>query len=118
MHLDGAVNLLMQLLAALHIGRREPAAHSPGLEVGIQPLGKKLVFAGIADEAGVELNRSAHRADEVNKIVAHARATQENVWNPALRARKGVSADRRRAVVLYCLQSLGLAKIYVRKGRA
>src|SRR5579864_8252882 len=67
MHLDSIVNLFMQLLAALHIVRSEPAAYTFGLEVCIQPLGEDLVFAGVADKAGVELDRAVHGANEVNK---------------------------------------------------
>src|ERR1051326_8286294 len=63
------------------------------------PLGKELVCARIADEAGIELDRAAHGADNGNKLVAHSRAPQENVWNSALRSLNGVKSDCRRPLV-------------------
>jgi len=38
MHPDSLVDLLMDFPPAMHIVRRKPAAHSFGLQVGIQPL--------------------------------------------------------------------------------
>ena len=59
MQADGLVDLLMHLPPAMHIVRRKPAAHALVLQVGIEPVGKLLVFGRIADEAGVELNGPA-----------------------------------------------------------
>ena len=54
---DGLIELLMNLAPALDVVRRKPAAHAFVLQIGIEPLGKLLVFGRIADEAGVELDR-------------------------------------------------------------
>src|SRR5271157_5383728 len=55
MQANGLVNLLVQLAASLDVVWREPAADAFGLQVGMEPLGKPLVFGGVADEAGVKL---------------------------------------------------------------
>jgi hypothetical protein len=37
--------------------RREPATNAFVLQVGVEPIGEHLVFARVADEAGMELDR-------------------------------------------------------------
>ena len=54
---DGVVDCIADFGADFHILRRKPAAHALALKVGVQPLRQLLVFAGVADEAGVKLNR-------------------------------------------------------------
>ena len=56
MQSNGFINASLDMLTNLEIFRSKPAAHVVGLQVGIQPLGKGLVFSQIANEAGVELN--------------------------------------------------------------
>src|SRR5260221_2218221 len=66
---NGLVDALPELISDLHIFRGKPAAHAFTLQVGIQPVGKVLVAAGIADEAGVVLdgmsNQGVHIGEEV-----------------------------------------------------
>ena len=61
------VDLLVQLAAALDVVRREPAAHALGLQVGMEPLGKLLVFGRVADEAGVELDRTSLSSTDIGR---------------------------------------------------
>jgi len=50
------VDLLGGVPAALNVVRSKPAAHTFVLQVGIEAVGEVLVFGGVADEAGVELD--------------------------------------------------------------
>src|SRR5664280_817345 len=107
MQADGLVDLLVQLAAALHFLRRKPAAHTLGLQVSMEPLGKLLVFGRIADEAGVELNGpSHHRADVGDELVGNAAATQKRLGNLAARLVDGVNANGRRSEVVNSLETL------------
>jgi hypothetical protein len=56
MHLDDFVDLFMKLAPSLNIIRREPAADTFGLEVGVKLVCEALVFGGVTDKARVELN--------------------------------------------------------------
>jgi hypothetical protein len=65
----------MQLPAGCYVMRRKPAAHAFRLQVGVQPLSEVLIFRGIADEAGVELDGLADEGSDVrNKVVGNAGA--------------------------------------------
>ena len=44
-----------------HVFWCEPATHIVALQIGIQPFDKGFVFAGIADKAGVVLNRGVYQ---------------------------------------------------------
>jgi hypothetical protein len=77
---DGLINLFVNLLAACDVMRCKPAADSFGLQVGIKAIGELLIFAGVADEAGVVLDGFAdERADVGDKAVGNTRATQEDL---------------------------------------
>jgi len=62
---DGFVDLLVDLLAGGHVVRGEPAADAFILEVGVEAVGEGLVFGGVADEAGVELDGLVEEGWEV-----------------------------------------------------
>src|SRR5208337_5409917 len=95
MQADGLVNLLVELLAGFNIVRRKPAAHAFVLQAFVQTVGELLVLAGIADEAGVELNRAADKGTDVgDELVGKARAAQEDFRDFALRAVDRIYPDR------------------------
>ena len=54
---DSFINLLVDLLAGGHVMRGKPAADPFVLQVSVEAVGELLVFGGVADEAGVELDR-------------------------------------------------------------
>jgi hypothetical protein len=57
MEANSLIDLLVYFLAACDVMRRKPAPHPLGLQIGVQPISELLIFAGVADEAGVELDR-------------------------------------------------------------
>jgi hypothetical protein len=63
-HADGFVDLLVELPAALNVMRGKPAAQAFVLQAGVEAVGEDLVFGGVADEAGEELDGE--------RILAHA----------------------------------------------
>ncbi len=87
MQANGRVNLLVELLAGSNVVRREPAANAFILQAFVQAVGKLLVLARIADEAGVELNRAADKGTDVgDELVGQARAAKEDLGDFAFRA--------------------------------
>src|SRR5271157_6330552 len=112
MQADGRVNLLVELLAAFNIVRRKPAAHAFILQAFVQTVGKLLVLARIADEAGVEFNRAADKGTDVgDELVGEARAPQEDFRDFALGAIDRIYPDRGGSLMAHGLQSLGSAQI-------
>src|ERR1022692_409171 len=110
MQANGLVDLLVQLAACLHFLRREPAAHAFGLQVGMEPVGKLLVFGRITDETGVELDRSPKNgADVNNKLIGKSATSQEYLRNSAVRPTNSVDIDDRRARVSDSFESLSFA---------
>src|ERR1700685_1613871 len=75
---DGFVDLLVEFLAALNVVRGKPAAHAFVLKVGVEAVGEGLVFGGIADEAGVELDGIRNEGFSVgDEFIRDAASTQE-----------------------------------------
>ena len=107
MKADGLVDLLVELLAGLNIVRGKPAADAFILQAFVQAVGKLLVLACIADEAGVELNWAADKGTDVgDELVRKARAAQEDFGDFALRAIDGIHTDGGGGRVAHGLQSL------------
>jgi len=115
---DGLVDALPDLVAGLHVFGGEPAAHALLLQVGIETPGKVLVFARIAQKAGIVLDgmlgQGAGRGDE---SIAQARSSQEHLWNIPLRTRNGVRANGRGTFMMNCFQSFGGSQIHIREDR-
>src|SRR5260221_3018106 len=111
---NGLVDALPELISDLHIFRGKPAAHAFTLQVGIQPVGKVLVAAGIADEAGVVLdgmsNQGVHIGEEV---LWHTGFAQKCFGNVPFGAVDRVNANVRWACMLYCIQSPHGAQINI-----
>ena len=82
------------------------------MQIGIEPFGKVLVAAGIANKAGVILDgmgdQGAHVGDEV---LWYTGFTQKYFGNIPLRAIDGINANARWASMFYCLQSSHSAQI-------
>src|SRR6266851_4763446 len=57
MQMDRFINASTDLFADLHILWRKPAAHALILEIGVQATSKHVVFARVANETRVILNR-------------------------------------------------------------
>src|SRR6476646_825451 len=94
--------------------RSIPAAHALLLQVGKQAIGELLVFARMADKAGIELNgRSHQRTYFLNKAVGNTHASQKFTWDLALRAVNRSNADCRRPKMLYGFNPLYPAQIYM-----
>jgi hypothetical protein len=75
---DGFVDLLVEFPAALNVVRGKPAAHAFALQVGVEAVGEVLVFGGVADEAGVELDGVGdERLSVGDEVVGNAAPTQE-----------------------------------------
>lgn len=53
---DGVFDAIPEAVADFKVFRSEPDADTIRLEIGVKTVSKLLVFAGVADEAGVELN--------------------------------------------------------------
>ena len=113
---NGLIDALPDLVASLHVFWGKPAAHAFALQVGIQPVGKLLVAAGIANEAGVVLdgmsNQGVHIGEE---ILWHTGFAQKCFGNASLGAVDGVNTNARWAFVLYCFQSFHGAQIDINK---
>ena len=78
MEADGFVDLLVDLFAGGHVVRGEPAADAFVLEVGVETVGEILVFGGVADEAGVELDGLIEEGWEVgDEVFWEAAAAEE-----------------------------------------
>src|ERR1019366_4223681 len=113
---NGLVDLLMDLLPAMYIVRRKPAAHAFVLQVGMNPLGKLLVVRRVADEAGVELDgTSYHRADVGDELLGNAAAAQEDLGDLAARFVNRVNADAGRADMVDRIEPLGFAQVNITK---
>ena len=56
MHANGFVNLFVDLLPALDVVRREPAADALVLKVHVEAVSEFLI-PGVADETGIELRK-------------------------------------------------------------
>src|SRR5260221_1735974 len=103
-HANGLVDALPDLVTGLHVFRSIPAAHAFALQVGVQPVSKLLVVAGIANKTSIVLDghQRAHVDDEV---LWHTGFAQKDFGNASLRAVDGINANARWASMFYCLQS-------------
>ena len=82
---NGLVEAVPYLFAYLHIFRREPAPHTFGLQVCIEPFGKVPVFTGVADEAGIELDDLPDQRPHVgDEFIRYASASQEGFGDSTL----------------------------------
>ena len=91
---DGFVDLLVEFLAALNVVRGKPAAHAFVLKVGVEAVGEGLVFGGIADEAGVELDGIRNEGFSVgDEFIRDAASTQELLGDVSLGEKDRVDAD-------------------------
>jgi hypothetical protein len=111
---NGLIDTLPDLVAGLHVFRCEPTAHAFTLQVGIEPLGKATVSVGIADKAGVVLDRALHKRPRIfDEGVGESSPTQEGFWNVALRPHDGIGPNCRRSCMAQCLQSLHCPQINI-----
>ena len=116
MDANSLVYLFVQFASCLDVMRRKPATNVLALQVGKQAVGEFLVFAGIADEAGVKLQRLPdQRTHEVDEVVGNAGATQKAHRNLSLGTVDRINADCRRSFMLYGFDSLDRAQIDIRK---
>src|SRR5262249_46143159 len=62
-----------------HVVGGKPAAHAFVLQVGVEALGESMIFAGVADEAGVVLDRIVQqRGQMLNQAVGKPYAAAEH----------------------------------------
>src|SRR6266446_2847332 len=91
MRSDGLVNAISDLVAGFQVLWRKPAAYSFALQIGIQPFDKLLIFARIANKAGVILDAFADKGTDIfNEGIRQASTTQEYLWNISFRKHKGI----------------------------
>jgi hypothetical protein len=113
---DGLVDALPDFVTGLHVFRSEPAAHPLALQIGIQPLGKALIFARIANKAGVVLDRVLGQGAGIdNEGVTQADLAQKFLGNVPLRAQEGVGTNGRRACMPDRFQSFDRSQIHISK---
>ncbi len=115
---DGFVDLLVDFLAALNVVRGKPTAYAFVLQVGVEAVGEGLVFGGVADEAGVELDgASDDRLCESDEFIRDAAAAEEYFRDLSLGAVDRVSPYGGRPEVVYGFESPDVVKVVVAKGR-
>src|SRR3974390_169594 len=101
MHPNGLIDLLMNLSPAHNVVRSKPAPHALRLQVGIQPVSKRLVFRRVADEARVILNRTPHhRPDVGDELLRHPTPAQKYLRDLPVRLIQAVDANVRGPEVL------------------
>ncbi len=115
MQADGRVNLLVELLAGFNVVRGEPAAHAFILQAFVQTVGKLLVLARIADEAGVELNRAADNRKPMQAMNSSRRPAPRRKNSAILRLERidRIYADRAGSTMAHGIQSFRRAQIDV-----
>ena len=103
---NGLVDALPDFVTGLHVFRSKPAAHAFALQIGIEPVGKVLVAAGIANKAGVILDGMVHKGTHIGEeVLWHTSFAQKYFGNIPLRAIDGINTNVRWACMFYCLQS-------------
>jgi hypothetical protein len=81
-HANCLIDLFVEFLATLNIVRGEPATDATGLQIDMETIGEVLVGGGVADEAGIELDRFTNKRAEIrDEVVRHAYAPQEHIRN-------------------------------------
>src|SRR5260221_366184 len=109
---NGLIDALSDLVSNLHIFRGKPAAYACALQVGIQPVGKLLVTAGIANKAGVILNGMGNQGAHIGEeVLLHNGVTQKCFGNVSPGEVDRINTDTRWAFMLYRLKSSHGAQI-------
>ena len=81
MDADRLVDSISDLVTDLHVLRGKPATDTFVLKVCIQPFGKVLVLAGVADEAGVILEGLTGQGGHVlDEVFWDTTSTEEGFW--------------------------------------
>jgi len=112
MDADSFINACADVLAPFQVFRCKPAAHIVALQVSIQAFGEGLVFAGIADKAGVVLNRLVHeRVHILDEAIGCTSSTKELFWNMASRQKDGIDAQVRWSIMPYRFKSFYLSQV-------
>ncbi len=111
---NGLIDALPDFVTRLHVFRGKPTAHAFALQVGIEPFGKRLVTAGIANKAGVVLDGMSNQGVYIGEeVIWHTGLAQKCFGNMSLRTIDGINANARWASVLYRLQSSHGAQIEI-----
>ena len=108
------VDLLVDLLASLHVLRRKPTANPVTLQIGVNSFGEFLVFRGIADEQRIELaGRIVEKNwDVVDEHVRQASAAKK-LERQVARLLEGTVVDGRGTEVPARVQACCLAEVEV-----
>jgi hypothetical protein len=115
---DRLVNAVPELLPNFQVLRSKPASNVFGLQVGIESLGKRLILTGIADKAGVVLDRVLRQGMGIgDEGLSDTCFAQEHLRNVAFRPRDGICANGRRGIMGHCFQSFDDSQINISKDR-
>lgn len=113
-HPDGFVEVLSNEVIWPHVMGSIPAPHALALQIGIQSFCTRLVFASIADKAGVVLDGWVGQGMHVlNKGIRCASATKEFFWNVSLREENCIDAQWRWATMSDRFKSFHVTKVMI-----
>ena len=111
---DRLINTMFDFIPDVHIFWREPAAHAFLLQVIVQPSGKQLILARIADETGVVFDGLVCQSRyDLNEGILNSRSTKKDLWYLSVRFIDGVNSDGRGALVLYCFKTICCTQIQI-----
>jgi hypothetical protein len=117
-HADRLINTVPKLLSNFQVLWSIPAPDAIGLQVGIEPFDKLLIFTGMADKALVVLYRVLSQGMSIgDEGLCDACSAQEYLRNIAFRLRDGIRANGRRVIMLNCFQSSDGSQINISKDR-
>ncbi len=110
------INAVSEFVSNFQIFRSKPAANVFALQIGIEPLGKLLILTGIADKAGVVLDRVLSQGTDIgNEGVGQASLTQECLRDVSFRPQEGICPDGRGATMKDGFQSLHRSQVNISK---
>ncbi len=113
---DRLINAASEFVSNFQIFRSKPAANVFASQIGIEPLGELLVFAGIANKARVVLNGVlSQRTDIGDEGIGLACLTQELLKDVSFRPQEGIRPDGRRTLMDDGFQSFHRSQVNISK---
>ena len=113
MQADRLLNARPKLLPDPQIFRGIPASNAFSLQIAIEAFDKLLVFARVANEAGVVLDGVLNQGAGIGQ----ACIVQERLRNVSFRVQERIGSDGRRAKVPHCYQSPHGSQVNISKDR-
>src|SRR6266704_1697199 len=117
-HADSLINVGLEFVANFQIFAGIPATHVVGLQVGIEAFNKRLVFAGVTNEAGVVRDGALdQRAGIGDEGITQACFAQEALRNITFGAQEGICSNGRGCQMVKGVQSFRGAQVNISKDR-